>query len=178
MRTEIRSAADIDEVGWPDPAAVLQRIESTRSCWPSWRANSRSVVARVSVTVMSLPHHQEVAHSRAGGPQLCKRLVYRSLKKPSRAPRRDSAPLAPNVRNIGRPFAPLAPNVRNSRGRGLGGSGQALNLGDHVVQDFQARVPDTRDGVVQPDPLNETVRASLSAPGSQPGVGTPTVRTP
>src|SRR5579859_7414027 len=70
MRTAIRSAADIDEVGWPEPAAVLQRIESTRSCWPSWRANSRSVVARVSVTVMSLPHHQEVAHTRNDGPQL------------------------------------------------------------------------------------------------------------
>ena len=50
----MRSAADIDDVGWPDPAAVLQRIESTRSCWPSWRANSRSVVAIVSVTAMSL----------------------------------------------------------------------------------------------------------------------------
>src|ERR1700693_2817773 len=70
MRTPIRSAADIDEVGWPEPAAVLQRIESTRSCWPSWRANSRSVVARVSVTVMSLPHHHKVAHTRGGGPQL------------------------------------------------------------------------------------------------------------
>ena len=23
------------EVGWPDPAAVLDRIESTRSCWAS-----------------------------------------------------------------------------------------------------------------------------------------------
>jgi hypothetical protein len=27
--TAIKSAADIDEVGWPDPAAVLQRIELT-----------------------------------------------------------------------------------------------------------------------------------------------------
>src|SRR2546425_10695771 len=50
----MRSAADIEEVGWPEPAAVLQRMESTRSCWPSWRANSRSVVAIVSVTAMSL----------------------------------------------------------------------------------------------------------------------------
>src|SRR5258708_28319127 len=158
MRTEIRSAADIDEAGWPDPAAVLQRIESTRSCWSSWRANSRSVVARVSVTVMSLPHHQEVAHTRAGGPKLCKRLVYRSLKKPSRAPRRDSAPLAPTVRNIGRPFAPLAPNVRNSRRRGSDRSGQPLHLGDHAVQDFQARVPEARVGDVHADPLDELVR--------------------
>src|SRR3989475_12634387 len=54
MRTAMRSAADIEEVGWPEPAAVLQRMESTRSCWPSWRANSRSVVAIVSVTAMSL----------------------------------------------------------------------------------------------------------------------------
>src|SRR5450759_492020 len=42
-------------------AAVLQRIESTRSCCPSWRANSRSVVARVAVTVISLPLHSRVA---------------------------------------------------------------------------------------------------------------------
>ena len=52
----MRSAADIEDVGWPDPAAVLQRMESTRSCWPSWRANSRSVVATVSVTAMFFSH--------------------------------------------------------------------------------------------------------------------------
>src|SRR5438094_3790461 len=50
----MRSAADIEDVGWPEPAAVLHLMESTRSCWPSWRANSRSVVATVSVTAMSL----------------------------------------------------------------------------------------------------------------------------
>jgi hypothetical protein len=56
MRTPMRSADDIEEVGWPEPAAVLQRIESTRSCCPNCRANSRSVVASVSVvTVISLP---------------------------------------------------------------------------------------------------------------------------
>src|SRR5262249_42761785 len=36
------SAADIEDVGWPEPAAVLQRTESTRSCWPSSRRNSQS----------------------------------------------------------------------------------------------------------------------------------------
>src|SRR5438270_12506404 len=54
MRTAIRSAADIEEVVCHEPAAVLHRMESTRSCWPSCRANSRSVVAIVSVTAMSL----------------------------------------------------------------------------------------------------------------------------
>jgi hypothetical protein len=29
------------EVGWPDPAAVLHRIESTRSCWASSRISSK-----------------------------------------------------------------------------------------------------------------------------------------
>src|SRR5262249_48962553 len=50
----MRSAADMEEVGCPEPAAVLQRIESTRSCCATWRANSRSVVAIVSVTAMAL----------------------------------------------------------------------------------------------------------------------------
>src|SRR5687767_16036786 len=31
----MRSAADIDEVGCPDPATPLTRTESTRSCCPS-----------------------------------------------------------------------------------------------------------------------------------------------
>src|SRR5690242_8447743 len=34
-RTAISSAADMDDVGWPDPAAVLQRMLSIRSCWAS-----------------------------------------------------------------------------------------------------------------------------------------------
>src|SRR5229473_5064393 len=56
VRTAMRSAADIEDVGCPEPAAVLERMESTRSCCPSWRANSRSVVASASVvTVISLP---------------------------------------------------------------------------------------------------------------------------
>src|SRR5271170_1041527 len=29
------------EVGWPDPADVLDRMESTRSCWPSSAASAR-----------------------------------------------------------------------------------------------------------------------------------------
>jgi hypothetical protein len=28
----MRSAADNDDVGWPEPACVLHRMESTRSC--------------------------------------------------------------------------------------------------------------------------------------------------
>src|SRR5712692_4459029 len=31
----MRSAADIEDVGWPEPAAVLQRMLSTRICWAS-----------------------------------------------------------------------------------------------------------------------------------------------
>src|ERR1700680_4524992 len=48
------SAADIDEVGCPEPAAVVQRILSTRHCWAScfhcctWEL--------VSVVVISSPH--------------------------------------------------------------------------------------------------------------------------
>src|SRR5207248_6731417 len=53
IRTAIRSAADIDEVGWPEPAAVLQRIESTRSCWPRSRRKSRSFLVGVSATAIS-----------------------------------------------------------------------------------------------------------------------------
>ena len=30
--TAIRSAADMLDVGWPEPAEVLHRIESTHSC--------------------------------------------------------------------------------------------------------------------------------------------------
>ena len=35
----MRSAADMDEVGWPEPAAVVQRMLSTRS----WAASSFQV---------------------------------------------------------------------------------------------------------------------------------------
>ena len=38
----MRSAADMDEVGWPDFAAALARMESTRSCCPSSRRRSVS----------------------------------------------------------------------------------------------------------------------------------------
>src|SRR5581483_2930411 len=58
------SAADIEDVGWPEPAAVLQRIESTRSCWPSWRTKSRSVVDCVAETAMELPSSEELGASR------------------------------------------------------------------------------------------------------------------
>ena len=50
MRTAIRSAADIEEVGWPEPAAVLDRMLSTRNCWPSSRMKSNPWVVRISLT--------------------------------------------------------------------------------------------------------------------------------
>ena len=50
MSTAIRSAADIDEVGWPEPAVVLDRMLSTRSCCPSSRMKSKPWVVRTSVT--------------------------------------------------------------------------------------------------------------------------------
>src|SRR5690242_13100275 len=62
----MRSAADIDDVGWPDPAAVLERMESTRSCCPSWRTNSRSVWDCVSETAMLTPYKFDVGASRRG----------------------------------------------------------------------------------------------------------------
>lgn len=39
----MRSAADRLEVGWPEPAAVLARTESTRSCWASSKTWARSL---------------------------------------------------------------------------------------------------------------------------------------
>ena len=42
--TAIRSAADMDEVGCPELAAADDRMESTRSCWPSSRQRSMSVM--------------------------------------------------------------------------------------------------------------------------------------
>ena len=36
----MRSAADMDDVGCPDPAASLDLIESTRSCRPNSRQSS------------------------------------------------------------------------------------------------------------------------------------------
>src|SRR2546428_8637013 len=50
MSTAIRSAADIDDVGWPEPAAVLARMLSTRNCWPSSRMKSRPWVVCTSLT--------------------------------------------------------------------------------------------------------------------------------
>src|SRR5215218_11132377 len=35
ISTAMRSAADIDEVGWPEPAPELERMLSTLSCWAS-----------------------------------------------------------------------------------------------------------------------------------------------
>src|SRR3954452_16354454 len=51
MRTAIRSAADMPEVGWPDPAFAAGRIASTRSCCPSSRQSSTSFIATILCTV-------------------------------------------------------------------------------------------------------------------------------
>src|SRR5580658_8420722 len=45
------------EVGWPDPADVLDRMESTRSCWASSAARARSA----SVTGAGIEHLRETA---------------------------------------------------------------------------------------------------------------------
>ena len=39
------------DVGWPDPAAVLDRIESTRSCWASsWTSSNVCTVIAHSLS--------------------------------------------------------------------------------------------------------------------------------
>ena len=101
----MRSAADIEEVGWPEPAAVLQRMESTRSCWPSWRANSRSVVAIVSVTAMSLLGTNGAKVPLAGG-------LRGSIRKVYRAQRRwpDNPPDSPDYPRSAAGFTSLRPD--------------------------------------------------------------------
>src|SRR3954447_12989270 len=44
ISTAMRSAADIDEVGWPEFAAADARTESTRSCCPSSASWAASMV--------------------------------------------------------------------------------------------------------------------------------------
>src|ERR1700683_4915902 len=53
----MRSAPDMLEVGWPDPAEVLQRIESTRSCWASSWMSARlcTVMAILRARLRSVP---------------------------------------------------------------------------------------------------------------------------
>src|SRR5580704_19025958 len=53
----MRSAADMLEVGWPDPAEVLQRIESTRNCWASSWMSARlcTVMAILRARLRSVP---------------------------------------------------------------------------------------------------------------------------
>ena len=53
MSTAMRSAADMEEVGWPEPAAADARTESTRSCCPSsphWVASMTATYAATSVS--------------------------------------------------------------------------------------------------------------------------------
>src|SRR5579863_10403231 len=51
MSTASRSAADMLEVGWPDPALVEERIESIRNCAASSAAASRPMVAGSVVVI-------------------------------------------------------------------------------------------------------------------------------
>src|SRR5215470_3455788 len=57
MSTASRSAADMLEVGCPEPADVLARIESTLSCWPSSRSSSRVTSAADSTAWSPLMLH-------------------------------------------------------------------------------------------------------------------------
>src|SRR5450755_2828139 len=52
------SAADMLDVGWPDPALVLARIPSTRICWATWPTKSSAGSAPASTlpdTAMNAP---------------------------------------------------------------------------------------------------------------------------
>ena len=77
-RTAARSAADIDEVGWPEPALALARTASTRSCCPSSRQTSRSSIVGSPLVVCRnvasdegrgriRPPRREAARARARG---------------------------------------------------------------------------------------------------------------
>src|SRR6516225_844479 len=59
----MRSAADMLDVGWPDPAAVLHRTESTRSCWASSRMSAK--VCTVMAVSSSCRPQLQLCH---GGP--------------------------------------------------------------------------------------------------------------
>src|SRR4051812_41165176 len=49
--TAMRSDADMLDVGWPEPAEVLARMASTRSCWASsWMALKSSEFTSVVTT--------------------------------------------------------------------------------------------------------------------------------
>src|SRR5512140_2143681 len=50
MRTAIRSAADIEDVGWPDPAAVVHRMLSTLS----WTPKSASCCSSTAMRTLLL----------------------------------------------------------------------------------------------------------------------------
>src|SRR5258708_37277226 len=57
MSTASRSAASRREVGCPEPADVLARIESTLSCWPSSRSSSNVTSAADSTAWSRLMLH-------------------------------------------------------------------------------------------------------------------------
>src|SRR5262249_22303483 len=61
--TAMRSAADIAEVGCPDPAAALIRTESTRNCCPS---SSRSVAFMAAILGFGFPAAAEKVTWRHG----------------------------------------------------------------------------------------------------------------
>src|SRR4029077_10682386 len=147
----MRSAADIEEVGWPEPAAVLHRMESTRSCCPSWRANSRSVVASASVvTVISLPTTCE----------------WHVPRRNFAGPRREF-----DAKSIGLRYTPNLSGGRQTGGIGSVTSGrtagQSLHLGHHAVEDLQAGVPEPGVGDVHAQPADQLVRPRGAARGEE-----------
>jgi len=57
------------DVGWPDPAAVLHRIESTRNCWASSpMSSSVSTVMAVASHVPAMGQASLRAHASGPGP--------------------------------------------------------------------------------------------------------------
>src|SRR5712692_2687483 len=158
----MRSAADIEEVGCPEPAAVLQRMESTRSCCPSWRANSRSVVASASVvTVISLPTTREwhVPRRNFAGPRRVFDAKSIGLWKSGRKTLHGTSRRRPKVRP---PASRKASGGRCSR-RGR----QSLHLGHHAVEDLQAGFPEPGIGDVHAQPADELVRPRRAARGEE-----------
>src|SRR6266849_5870694 len=122
-------------------------MESTRSCWPSWRANSRSVVASASVvTVISLPTTQEWRPSQALRPGAPAELIDKSIGL-------WESPLPAGQRGRERSVSWRSHPARR----------QLLHLGHHAVEDLQARIPEPRIGDVHAQPPDELVRPGGTA---------------
>src|SRR5487761_867462 len=72
-RTAIRSAADMLDVGCPDPALVLARIPSTRICWatsPTKSSAGSAPVSTLPVTAIGCPSDEPLNLNHAAtGPR-------------------------------------------------------------------------------------------------------------